>query len=95
MDRIGYDESETTLREATGTVEATSPLALEHRPERCIVVLFGVTGDLASRKLIPALYDLGCHNVLPRGLSIVVTEAVGKAHPLHDAAVVPQRLEVR
>ena len=48
-----------------------SPLALEQRPEACAVVLFGVTGDLASRKLLPALYDLACHNVLPRGFSIV------------------------
>jgi len=71
MDKIGYDESETPLREAPSADEVKSPLAIEHRPERCIVVLFGVTGDLASRKLIPALYDLACHNVLPRGLSIV------------------------
>ena len=40
------------------------PLA---RARRC--VLFGVTGDLASRKLIPALYDLACHDVLPRGFT--------------------------
>jgi glucose-6-phosphate 1-dehydrogenase len=71
MDEIGYDESERTLREAAQTVAVESPLALEHHPEPCAVVLFGVTGDLASRKLIPALYDLACHNVLPRSFSLV------------------------
>lgn len=25
----------------------------------CVMVLFGVTGDLAKRKLLPAIYDLG------------------------------------
>ena len=24
----------------------------------CVLVLFGVTGDLASKKLLPAIYDL-------------------------------------
>ena len=33
--------------------------------------MFGVTGDLAHRKLIPALYDLGCHGVLPFGTTLV------------------------
>jgi len=71
VDVIGYDESGTPLREAVGAEPAESPLALERRPEPCIVVLFGVTGDLASRKLIPALYDLACHDVLPRRFALV------------------------
>jgi glucose-6-phosphate 1-dehydrogenase len=71
MDVIGYDESERTLREAAESGDTESPLAIEHRPDSCSVVLFGVTGDLASRKLIPALYDLACHNVLPRGFALV------------------------
>src|ERR1700690_1090136 len=28
--------------------------------EPCLVVIFGGTGDLTRRKLIPALYDLAC-----------------------------------
>src|SRR5664280_1876978 len=71
MDTIGYDEKDTTLRETPVAGPVDSPLALSHPPEPCTVVLFGVTGDLASRKLIPALYDLACHNVLPRGFSLV------------------------
>ena len=71
MDTIGYDEKDTTLRETPGAGPVDSPLALSHPPEPCAVVLFGVTGDLASRKLIPALYDLACHDVLPLGFSLV------------------------
>src|SRR4029077_1712238 len=32
--------------------------------EPCTVVLFGASGDLAKRKVIPALYDLAIHDAL-------------------------------
>src|SRR5438477_4208952 len=32
--------------------------------EPCTVVLFGASGDLAKRKVIPAMYDLATHNAL-------------------------------
>src|SRR5882762_5480061 len=32
--------------------------------EPCTVVLFGASGDLARRKVIPAMYDLAIHNAL-------------------------------
>jgi glucose-6-phosphate 1-dehydrogenase len=35
-----------------------------HSPERCAIVLFGASGDLARRKVLPALYDLAAHNGL-------------------------------
>src|SRR5256885_14048351 len=28
--------------------------------ESCVLVIFGASGDLARRKLMPALYDLAC-----------------------------------
>ncbi|MBI5533471.1 MAG: glucose-6-phosphate dehydrogenase [Deltaproteobacteria bacterium] len=34
-------------------------------PEPCVVVIFGATGDLAHRKLIPALYNLARDGALP------------------------------
>lgn len=34
-------------------------------PDPCILVIFGVTGDLAARKLIPALYNLSREGQLP------------------------------
>ena len=36
----------------------------------CGVVLFGVTGDLAQRKLLPALYDLANQGLLPAGFGL-------------------------
>ncbi|GAA4592699.1 glucose-6-phosphate dehydrogenase [Planotetraspora phitsanulokensis] len=36
-----------------------------------VLVLFGVTGDLAKRKLLPAIYDLGNRGLLPPGFSLV------------------------
>src|SRR6516165_11693974 len=30
--------------------------------EPCAVILFGASGDLAKRKVIPAMYDLAQHN---------------------------------
>ena len=35
------------------------------------LVLFGVTGDLATKKLLPAIYDLANRGLLPPGFSLV------------------------
>jgi glucose-6-phosphate 1-dehydrogenase len=40
-------------------------------PEPCTVVLFGSTGDLAHRKLMPALYHLGRGGNLPGEFAVV------------------------
>ncbi|WP_165227261.1 glucose-6-phosphate dehydrogenase [Aquisphaera insulae] len=40
-------------------------------PEPCAVVLFGATGDLAHRKLVPALYNLARGGNLPNECAIV------------------------
>ncbi len=37
----------------------------------CAVVLFGASGDLARRKVIPALYDLAAHNALTSRYALV------------------------
>jgi glucose-6-phosphate 1-dehydrogenase len=39
--------------------------------EPCAVILFGASGDLAKRKVIPALYDLAVHHSLGPRYSIV------------------------
>lgn len=39
--------------------------------EPCAVVLFGASGDLAKRKVIPAMYDLATHNSLGSPHAIV------------------------
>jgi glucose-6-phosphate 1-dehydrogenase len=57
------------------SVEETNPLR-EGLPrtrvsEPCAVVLFGVTGDLAHRKLVPAFFQLARGGVLPSECAIV------------------------
>ena len=39
--------------------------------EPCTVVIFGATGDLTHRKLIPALYNLAVDGELPTGVHII------------------------
>ena len=39
--------------------------------EPCALVIFGATGDLTRRKLIPALYNLAADGNLPAGLAVV------------------------
>lgn len=39
--------------------------------EPCTVVLFGASGDLAKRKVLPAMYDLATHNALGQHYAIV------------------------
>lgn len=40
-------------------------------PQPCTLVILGGVGDLARRKLLPALYNLHLDGVLPKGLAIV------------------------
>ena len=40
-------------------------------PEPCALVVFGVTGDLARKKLIPAIYDLHSRGLLPTDFVLV------------------------
>ena len=46
-------------------------IRLERTPEPCVMVIFGASGDLTRRKLIPALYDLARDHMLPAGFSVV------------------------
>ncbi len=40
------------------------------------MVLFGVTGDLSRKKIMPAIYDLANRGLLPPGFSLVASPAV-------------------
>jgi glucose-6-phosphate 1-dehydrogenase len=48
-----------------------SGLRIGRTPEPCTMVIFGATGDLTSRKLVPALYNLARERRLPGGFSVV------------------------
>ena len=55
-------------------------LRVQRSAEPCIVVIFGASGDLTKRKLVPALYSLAQQNLLAPGFSIV-----GSARTADDA----------
>jgi glucose-6-phosphate 1-dehydrogenase len=43
-----------------------------HRPsESSTFIIFGASGDLTRRKLIPALYNLACANLLPEDFNVI------------------------
>ena len=46
-------------------------MGAERTPDPCVMVIFGVTGDLTARKLMPSLWDLAVGHPLPEGFSIV------------------------
>ncbi len=78
MDGTGYeerasfgDDAEERWERPGDLVLPPSPFGGPRSPEPCSLTTFGATGDLAHRKLIPALYDLACHGVLPDGFTIV------------------------
>jgi glucose-6-phosphate 1-dehydrogenase len=66
------------------TAVATEPnplregLEQERVPEASCLVIFGASGDLTQRKLIPALYSLAHDGLLPAGQTII-----GLARPEH------------
>ncbi|HTR33306.1 MAG TPA: glucose-6-phosphate dehydrogenase, partial [Gaiellaceae bacterium] len=57
------------------TAAEQNPLAeglrLRRRPDPCILVIFGASGDLTSKKLIPALYSLAFRGLLPEKFGII------------------------
>jgi glucose-6-phosphate 1-dehydrogenase len=58
----------------TATVEQNpllDGLRVRRRPDPCILVIFGASGDLTSKKLIPALYALAVRRLLPDRFAIV------------------------
>lgn len=44
-----------------------------HQPSSLVLVIFGASGDLASRKLIPALFSLNAQGMLPEKFAILGT----------------------
>jgi glucose-6-phosphate 1-dehydrogenase len=55
--------------------------------DNCVMVIFGAAGDLTSRKLIPALYNLGKSGHLPKNFAIVGFAVDGLAEAEFQAKV--------
>ena len=46
-------------------------LRVRRRPDPCLLVIFGASGDLTTKKLMPALYALAVRRLLPEKFGIV------------------------
>ncbi len=40
-------------------------------PEPCIMVIFGASGDLTKRMLMPSLYKIYSENLLPNNVTVI------------------------
>ena len=52
----------------------------QREPDPCVVVIFGASGDLASKKLLPALHDLQVEGLIPDATAIVGTARTEFSH---------------
>ena len=54
-----------------GFVPPVGAQRAERKPDPCVVVIFGASGDLTKRKLLPALYHLDQSGLLPKEIAVV------------------------
>ena len=57
----------------------------QKKPDPCSFVIFGVTGDLAHRLVIPALYNLAASDLLPEKFCVVGIARKGDVQRRTDA----------
>lgn len=61
------------------------------KAEPCVLVIFGASGDLTKRKLVPALYDLAHDGSLPQDVTVL---GIGQDHMSEEAFREEMRLGV-
>jgi glucose-6-phosphate 1-dehydrogenase len=60
----------------------TTELSQTKKPHSCVLTIFGASGDLTKRKLIPALYNLALEKRLPERFAVV---GYARSEMSHDA----------
>jgi glucose-6-phosphate 1-dehydrogenase len=58
-----------TLIQAAPVVSASVPPL--PKADSCLLIIFGASGDLTKRKLVPALYDLACAGCMAPGFEVL------------------------
>src|SRR2546423_8452806 len=61
-------EEEQELEERNPLLEG---LHVRATPDPCVLVIFGASGDLATKKLFPALYSLAFRRLLPEHFAVL------------------------
>ncbi len=65
------DARDAAPAEELGENPLLAGLRQRRRPEPCAITIFGASGDLAQRKLFPALYALALRNLLPESFAVL------------------------
>ena len=72
------------MADSLKTIESLQILRDERRlpriPDPNAVVIFGASGDLTARKLVPALYDLAAQRRLPMEFAVVGVSRTKMSH---------------
>ena len=58
--------------------------ALQASENNAVIVIMGASGDLAQRKLVPALHSLGCEQLLPQSKIIGIARSPYSDQAFHD-----------
>ncbi len=78
-----FEVQEAVVAGGAVATEKTAPGCLIEGPvDPCTIVIFGGSGDLTARKLVPALYNLYLNNGLPSRFAIV---GVARTEMSHEA----------
>ena len=76
----GYERHRGTRKSLKQDVEQPLPVPTT-------LVIFGATGDLAARKLLPAIYNLGLGGLLPERFQVIgIGRSAGDREAFRDAA---------
>ncbi len=70
-ERDGMDQVTKAATTAPDLAVPFESCLTEERPEPCIIVIVGASGDLTSRKIVPALFNLYLNNGLPNPFLIL------------------------
>jgi glucose-6-phosphate 1-dehydrogenase len=68
------------MAEMTLRSEAAIGSAHERPGDPCVMVIFGASGDLTKRLLMPAIYNLACDGLLPHNVALVGTARDDMTH---------------
>ena len=69
--RFAHDACTRSGRKCCRRCEPSSAAMSSPRADPCILVIFGASGDLARRKLLPAIYNLAESGLLPEPFAIL------------------------
>ena len=64
-------DTQSVTTEATEENPLLEGLAVRRRPEPSVLTVFGASGDLTHRKIIPALYSLALRGLLPEQFAVL------------------------